>query len=59
MAGPAIVIRFDIEELAPKVLLDAANEGEEHRIVDWVRNQHELAVIVQRAIDAAEEARAA
>lgn len=56
---PSILIRFDIESLAPKVLLDVANEAEETRIVDWIRSRDELAQLVQRALELAEEARAA
>jgi hypothetical protein len=58
-APPAVVIHIGLESLAPRVLLDCMNQAEEVRLIDWIRSQDGLAVLVQRAIDLAEEARAA
>jgi hypothetical protein len=55
---PAIVIELEIEA-APRVRVRASNEGEEHRVVDWINSRDELADIVARALNLAEEQPAA
>jgi hypothetical protein len=58
-AHPAVVIELLVEERAPRVLVCAMTDGQEARIVDWIRSQDDLADLVQRALELAEEARAA
>ena len=61
MAGtphPAVVIELSVES-APRVHVICMNEGEERRVWDWIMNHPELHEIVVRAVELAEEARAA
>jgi hypothetical protein len=59
MAAPAILIRVEVESKVPRVILVCMNDAEEARILDWVRSQDDLAELVTRALEIAEEARAA
>jgi hypothetical protein len=56
---PAIVIELEVEAKAPRVFVRSMTDGEEARVADWVRSQDELADLVARALELAEEARAA
>lgn len=56
--APAVVIELEVEA-APRVRIRATNEGEEHRVVDWVNSRDELADIVARALELADEQPAA
>ena len=56
---PSIVIELDVEEKAPRVYVRAMTDGQEARITDWIRSQDGLADLVDRALELAEEARAA
>jgi hypothetical protein len=56
---PAIAIVLKIESMTPEVFLVCENEAQKSRLLDWIRSQDELAILAQRAIDLAEEARAA
>jgi hypothetical protein len=53
------VIELQVEAKAPRVFLRARTDGEESRITDWIESQDELADLVTRALELAEEARAA
>jgi hypothetical protein len=55
---PRITIELGLET-APRVLLHSMNDSEETRVLDWVRSHDELAELVARALELAEEARAA
>jgi hypothetical protein len=55
---PAITIELGLES-APRVLLHCGSDSEEARVSDWVRSHDELAELVARALELAEEARAA
>jgi hypothetical protein len=56
--APAVVIELGLES-PPRVRLHCLNESEEARVIDWIRAHDGLAELVMRAIDLAEEARAA
>jgi hypothetical protein len=56
--APAILIEVPLEA-APRVLLNCMNSSEEDRLTDWIRAHDGLAELVARAIELAEEARAA
>ena len=58
MSAPAVVIRLAIE-YPVSVYMDAANDGERARLLDWINSRDELAQMVSRALELAEEARAA
>jgi len=55
---PCVVIELRVEA-APVVRICSQNEGEERRVWDWIMNHPELHEIVVRAVELAEEARAA
>jgi hypothetical protein len=55
---PAIVIELGLET-APRVLIHSMNESEGTRVIDWIRSRDELADLVVRALELAEEALAA
>lgn len=55
---PAVLIRLELEA-APKVLIDALTEGESLRLEDWVSTHPDLAELVCRALELADEAKAA
>jgi hypothetical protein len=55
---PALQIEIGVEE-APRVRIITANEGEEHRIWDWICSQDDLYELVHQAVAIAEERRAA
>jgi hypothetical protein len=56
--APVIVIELGLESM-PRVRLICENDGEEARVVDWIRAHDGLAELVARALELAEEARAA
>ena len=56
--APHVVIELPLES-APRVRLVCENAGEEARVIDWVRAHDELAELVVRALELAEEPRAA
>ncbi len=53
-----LVIEFDIEA-APTVHLNCANDSEEARIFDWLSTRPAYWELVQRALELAQETRAA
>jgi hypothetical protein len=55
--APAVVIELAFEA-APRVFLHCLHELDEARVVDWIRSHDELAELVVRALELAEEARA-
>jgi len=55
---PAVVIELRLEA-APRVLLCCMNDAEQLRVEDWIASHDALAELVQRALELAEEARAA
>ncbi len=48
-----------MEAKAPRVFVHSATEGQEARLMDWIRSQDDLRELVERALQLAEEARAA
>jgi hypothetical protein len=56
--SPRVVIEFPIEA-PPSVRLVCSTLGEEERLVDWITGKAELLELVRRALELAEEARAA
>jgi hypothetical protein len=58
-SSPAVVIELLVEAKAPRVLVRCMTDGQEARIMDWIRSQDELSELVVRALELAEEARAA
>lgn len=55
---PAVLIELGLES-APRVLIHSMNDSEQARVVDWIQAHGELAELVARALELAEEARAA
>jgi hypothetical protein len=47
---PAIVIEIPVEA-APRVFMHGMSDGDEARILDWIRSQDPLAELVQRALE--------
>jgi hypothetical protein len=60
-AGPAptLMILLELESKAPRVVVGFNNDGEEHRLADWIQSQDGLADLVARALELAEEEQAA
>jgi hypothetical protein len=58
-ARPAVVVELLVEEKAPRVFVRCMTDGQEARIIDWIRSQDSLAELVVRALELAEEERAA
>jgi hypothetical protein len=56
---PSVVIQIGYEDKAPVIYVIASTEGQELRMMDWVRSQEGLATLVHQALELAEEARAA
>jgi hypothetical protein len=56
--APAVLIELALES-APRVVIHSMNDSEEARVVDWIRSHDDLAELVVRALELAEEARAA
>jgi hypothetical protein len=52
--APVLAIILPLEG-APLVRLHCMNDGEEARLVDWIRSRDELAALVARALEYAEE----
>jgi hypothetical protein len=59
MNPPAIVIRVEFERVEPVVFSDTLDEGERDRLVAWLQRRPELHELVRRALELAQEARAA
>ncbi len=59
MDRPAVVIELAIEDTRPRVFIYAMTDGQEARVVDWVKSQDELSELVARALELAERAEAA
>jgi hypothetical protein len=55
---PRITIELGLET-PPRVLIHCTNDSEQSRVVDWIQAHDELAELVVRALELAEEARAA
>ena len=55
MSAPAAVIRIELEA-RPSVRIEAGNEGEQTRLLDWLGSDanDDLAALVARALDARE-----
>lgn len=58
MNAPAVLIRLAVEA-RPQVLINCRTEGEAQRLDDWINTHPELAELVLRALDLADEAKAA
>jgi hypothetical protein len=58
VTSPTLSIELAIEA-APRLRLCCTNDAEEARLVDWIHSQEGLAELVARALELAEEARAA
>lgn len=58
MSAPAVVITLRIEA-APLVLVDALDESEADRLLDWIYHSPDLAALVGMALDLMDEAKAA
>jgi hypothetical protein len=56
--APAVLIELALET-APRVLIHSMNDSEEARVLDWIQAHDGLAELVARALELAEEARAA
>jgi len=55
---PAVVIELRVDA-APSVMFVCRNSSEELRLMDWVASHDDLCDLVRRAVELAEEARAA
>ena len=55
---PAMLIEFPVES-APRLYMRAQNEGEERRLNDWLVSHPELTELIERALELAQEQRAA
>jgi hypothetical protein len=59
MTGPPrLLVVFAVEEV-PRVVMDAMNDGEEARLVDWLTAHPQIARLVDDARALAREQRAA
>jgi hypothetical protein len=58
VSAPALIIRLPLEG-APLLVLDCLNGWEEARLYDWLDSRPELAELAARALQLAEEAKAA
>jgi hypothetical protein len=58
MRAPAILIRIELEA-APRLQVDALNQQEHDRIVDWLRAHPRYLRLVQEALALEAEERAA
>jgi hypothetical protein len=58
MSGPAVLIVLGIEE-RPSVRIDALNEGEQARMLDWIESHPDFLELIGRAYELAESERAA
>ena len=47
---PAVIIRIEVEKLAPRLLVESLNESEHQRLCDWLETQPRLLKLVQEAI---------
>jgi hypothetical protein len=51
VSAPSIVIRVQFERSTPVVSSDAATDGEQNRLVLWLRGHPELAELVEKALE--------
>lgn len=58
MSAPSILIRLSLEE-KPRLAVDCLTDGEEARLVDWLSAKPEYLDLVTRAIELADERKAA
>ena len=58
MSAPSITIRLSIEDRL-RLSLDCISESEERRLVDWLSAKPEYLDLITRAIELADEERAA
>lgn len=58
MSAPAVVVRFELEA-APRLWVDALTDSEERRLWEWIASRDDLLALVARALELAEEAKAA
>jgi hypothetical protein len=58
LSAPAIVIRLELEA-APRLQVDALNEREAERMVDWLEAHPEYLALIRRAAELETERRAA
>ncbi len=59
MSGPPTLTILLPLEGAPRLWVDSMTEEETRRLWDWINAQDELAELVARALELAEEAKAA
>lgn len=59
MSAPAFTVRIEFEALAPMVFVDASNESEYRRLLDWLDAHPQLHVLLAYVQELQEEARAA
>lgn len=50
MSAPAILIRLELEA-SPRLLTDCVSEGEQQRLLDWLRSRPALLELVETAIE--------
>jgi hypothetical protein len=58
MGAPALIVRLSIEH-PPSVYVDCLSDSEESRLWFWLGSKPEILELVARAIEIADEARAA
>jgi hypothetical protein len=58
VSAPAVVVRFELEA-APRLWVDALTDSEERRLWEWIASRDDLLALVARALELAEEAKAA
>ena len=58
MSAPAVVVRFELKA-APRLWVDALTDSEERRLWEWIASRDDLLALVARALELAEEAKAA
>jgi hypothetical protein len=59
VTAPAIVIRVEFERVEPVVFSDYLDDGDESRMAAWLDRRPELAALIERALELAEQERAA
>ena len=57
--GPAVVIRLELENPAPRIGWDCLNESEQVNLLDWLAAHPELWALIREGIDLAREGVAA
>jgi hypothetical protein len=58
MSAPAVVIRLELEAL-PKVLVDALDEREHTRLIDWIEAHPAYQQLIAEALELERQERAA